>query len=117
MSADTIQENQSNENEVFTLSVQNQGQKTTTLELSSKQSSLPERRPVEVSHLKVLSIFSSNRPITASEMEISSTMTVSGHRPIAVSHLNISNIYTVMGGRPVASNDLGDSSILMGYLD
>ena len=71
--------------------------------------------------LKVIGTYSSvggSRPIIASGMDISSTLTVSGHRPIALSHLQISETYTVMGNRPVASNEIDEEpAVLMGYLD
>ena len=81
---------------------------------------LPNHRPIEDSHLNIVSTFSSvgtDRPITAGEMEISSTLAISGNRPVAVSHLQISDTYTVMGNRPVASNDIDDPAALMGFLD
>ena len=77
-------------------------------------------RPVEASHLKVVGTYTSvggARPIAASGMEVSGTLTVSGHRPIAASHLKISETYSVMGNRPVASNEIDDPATLMGYLD
>lgn len=85
-----------------------------------KQTLLPGNRPVEASHLKVVSTYTSVgglRPIVASGLEISDTLAVSGNRPIALSHLEISEIYSVMGNRPVASNDIDDPETLMGYLD
>jgi hypothetical protein len=80
----------------------------------------PGNRPIEVSHLKVVSEYSSvggTRPIVASGMEIKGTLTISGHRPIAASHLQVSETYTVMGNRPVASNEIDDLAALMGFLD
>ena len=81
---------------------------------------LPGNRPVEASHLKVVSTYKSvgaNRPVVASGMEVSNTLTISGQRPIMVSHLQVSETYTVMGNRPVAPNDIDDPALLMGYLD
>ena len=81
---------------------------------------LPNNRPIEPSHLKVLSTYKAvggDRPVTAGTMEISRTMTVSGNRPIATSVLHVSETYTVMGNRPVASNEIDDAATLMGYLD
>lgn len=80
----------------------------------------PGNRPIEVSHLKVVSEYSSvggTRPIVASGMEIKGTLTISGHRPITASHLQVSETYTVMGNRPVASNEIDDPATLMGFLD
>ncbi len=77
-------------------------------------------RPVEASHLNIVSTYSSvgsNRPVVASGLNISSTITISGARPIAVSGLKVSETYTVMGNRPVASNDIDDPASLMGFLD
>jgi hypothetical protein len=88
--------------------------------LSVRQSSLPGNRPIEASHLNIVSTYTSVgslRPITANGIKVSSTMTVSGNRPIAVSTLKISELYAVMGNRPVASNDIDDSATLMGYID
>lgn len=81
---------------------------------------LPGNRPIEASHLNVVSTYKSvgaARPVVAGGMEISSTLTISGQRPIMVSHLNVSETYTVMGNRPVASNEIDDPALLMGYLD
>lgn len=108
---------QNSEQEVMALSLQNQGQKTTTLKLSTKYGELPGKRPIEASNLIILRTFGFNRPILASDMQISSMITLSGNRPISISHLKISEKFTVMGNRPVASNELDDSGILMGYLD
>lgn len=91
-----------------------------TLALSVKPSHLlPNNRPIEPSHLDVVSTYSSlgaTRPVVRSGMKISSTMTVSGSRPIAVSTLNVSDTY-ILGNRPVASNDIDDFATLVGYLD
>lgn len=104
------------------------------------QINLPGHRPIERSHLKVISTYTSvgsQRPVTASEMQVSSSMTISGNRPIGVSTLkisdsfaisgnrpvslsvlNISSTYSIMGGRPVASNEIDDDVyVLMGYID
>lgn len=81
---------------------------------------LPNNRPVEDSHLNIVSTYTSvgsDRPVTASEIEISGTLSISGNRPIAASHLQISETFTVMGNRPVASNEIDDATTLMGYLD
>lgn len=93
---------------------------TTGLQLLDKPSDLPNHRPIEASHLKVISTYNvvgSSRPVTASTMEVSGSLSISGNRPIALSHLNISETYSVMGNRPVASNNIDDFSTLMGYLD
>ncbi len=81
---------------------------------------LPNNRPIEASHLNIVSTYRSlggTRPIVASGMEMSGTLAISGNRPIAVSHLKISETYSVMGNRPVASNETDDPIALMGYLD
>ena len=91
------------------------------LALSVKQSTLlPSNRPVEPSHLEIVSTYSSvgaARPVVKSGMKISNTLAVSGSRPIAVSTLKVSETYTVMGNRPVAPNDIDDPTTLMGYID
>ncbi len=91
------------------------------LQLAQKPAMLPGNRPVEPSHLQVLSTYKSvggSRPITASQMHISSTLVVSGNRPISTSTLAISESVHIMGNRPVASNQIDeDPAILMGYLD
>lgn len=105
------------EKEVTALSL---AEKSGGLNLLKNESGLPSNRPIEASHLKVVSTYTavgSSRPITASGMEVSSTLSISGNRPIQVSHLNISETYSVMGNRPVASNEIDDPTILMGYLD
>ncbi|MEB3224494.1 MAG: hypothetical protein VKJ86_01685 [Synechococcus sp.] len=81
---------------------------------------LPNNRPIEPSHLKVMHTYRSvggDRPVTAGLMEISSTMTVSGNRPIMASHLHISDSIVIMGNRPVAPNETDDMDTLIGYLD
>lgn len=90
------------------------------IQLITEPGLLPGNRPVEASHLKVVSTYKSvgaSRPVVASGMEVSSTLTISGQRPIMVSHLQVSETYTVMGNRPVAPNDIDDPALLMGYLD
>jgi hypothetical protein len=107
--------------EVVALSVGDKSQETSGgLKLVHQSAGLPENRPVEASHLKVVSTYTSvggERPVTASGMEVSGTLAISGNRPIAVSHLKISETYAVMGNRPVASNDIDDPATLMGFLD
>jgi hypothetical protein len=107
--------------EVVALSVKSKTETSSqSLSLVNQAGLLPGNRPIEPSHLKVVSTYNSLgglRPITASEMEISSTIAISGNRPIALSHLNISETYSVMGNRPVASNEIEDISSLIGYLD
>lgn len=91
------------------------------LQLAQKSALLPGNRPVEPSHLKIVSTYASvggSRPVTASGMHISNTLVVSGNRPISTSTLAISENYTIMGNRPVASNEIDeDPAVLMGYLD
>ncbi len=98
---------------------ENEGQKTLALSVPQK-TLLPGNRPIEPSHLEVVSTYSSvgsPRPVTKSDMKISSTLVLSGNRPITMSTLQVSETYTVMGNRPVASNDIDDPLTLMGYLD
>ncbi|MGL5032974.1 MAG: hypothetical protein ACRC6M_04135 [Microcystaceae cyanobacterium] len=105
------------EQEITALSLPNQ---TGGLKFLTHPSGLPSNRPVEASHLNVVSTYKSvgsSRPVTASGIEVSSTLTISGNRPIQVSHLKISETYSVMGNRPVASNEIDDPGLLMGYLD
>lgn len=81
---------------------------------------LPGGRPVEESHLQVVSTYTSvggSRPVVATGMKISSTLTVSGNRPISAGLLKVSETFSVMGNRPVASNEIDDPAALMGYLD
>ena len=105
------------EKEVAALSVK--GGEAVKLAIN-KSSLLPGSRPIEASHLNIVSTYNSigtPRPIVASGMNIKGTLTISGNRPIAVSGLKVSETYTVMGNRPVASNEIDDPAILMGYLD
>ncbi|AGF52602.1 slr0476 [Synechocystis sp. PCC 6803] len=88
------------------------------LDLLPTPKGMPTNRPIEASKIHVVSTYGSmgaTRPVGASTMEVSSTMTVSGNRPIALSHLHISEI--TAGNRPVASNEIDDPNTLMGYLD
>jgi hypothetical protein len=90
------------------------------LQLITEPGHLPGNRPIEVSHLNIVSTYGSlgtNRPVVSSGMEVSGTLTISGQRPIMASHLHISETYTVMGNRPVASNEEDDAELLMGFLD
>ncbi|MEB3173972.1 MAG: hypothetical protein VKN60_02110 [Cyanobacteriota bacterium] len=90
------------------------------LKLMAGDGGLPNNRPIEASHLKVVSTYTTVggvRPVGASGMELSGTLTISGNRPIALSHLKISETYSVMGNRPVASNEIDDPAALMGFLD
>lgn len=97
---------------------ENKGREALALSVQQK-TLLPNNRPVEPSHLEIVSTYSSvgaARPIVKGEMKISSTLTVSGHRPIAVSTLKVSDSY-IMGNRPVASNEIDDFATLVGYID
>lgn len=90
------------------------------IQLITEPGHLPGNRPIEASHLKVISTYGAvgtARPVVSSGMEVSSTLAISGQRPIMVSHLQVSETYTVMGNRPVASNEIDDPAMLMGYLD
>jgi len=99
---------------------ENKGRETLALSVNKGTTLLPSNRPVEPSHLEVVSTYSSvgsARPVVKSGMKVSSTLTISGSRPIAVSTLNVSETHAIMGNRPVASNDIDDPASLMGYLD
>jgi hypothetical protein len=131
----TVEKQETNETEANEANKAPQTPKTSTRGSKSKEvmalsvkgkseqlvpTALPGNRPIEPSHLKVISTYMSvggSRPIAASGMEFTGTLAVSGHRPIAVSHLNISETYSVMGNRPVASNEIDDPATLMGFLD
>ena len=122
MSAKDLKDNgsdQDDKNPSAALSVQEAAKGKSPLKLQLQEhTKLPGHRPVETSHLRVVETFSAvggSRPIVAGDMEVSSTLTISGRRPIAASHLHVSEIY-VMGNRPIASNDIDDAGI-MGYLD
>lgn len=78
---------------------------------------LPQNRPIEPSHIRVVDSIYGNRPVVASGLDISNSIVVSGNRPIVKSHLAISETYSVMGNRPVASNEIEDMSTLIGYID
>ncbi|AFZ37654.1 hypothetical protein Sta7437_4177 [Stanieria cyanosphaera PCC 7437] len=119
----TVENVETNGNQVQTVESDHHTdeQQAKTLSLSvHKNTLLPGNRPVEPSHLQVVSTYSSvgaARPIVKSGMKISNSLTVSGTRPIAVSTLKVSETYSVMGNRPVASNEIDDPSTLMGYID
>ena len=84
------------------------------------ESDLPGNRPVAASPLKVSGTVSSygTRPIAASDMEVISTIILSGNRPVSSSELAKADTTWLPGGkRPVASNDLGEEAALMGFLD
>lgn len=105
--------------EVVALSVKDKTDEEKGLKLAHTEA-LPGNRPVEASHLKVVSTYTSvggMRPVTASGMEVTGTLAISGNRPIAASHLQVHETYTVMGNRPVASNEIDDPATLMGFLD
>ncbi|TVQ45719.1 MAG: hypothetical protein EA365_07225 [Gloeocapsa sp. DLM2.Bin57] len=114
----TQTENQA-ENQETGLSLPNQPK--TGLQLKFKgDSSLPNNRPIESSHLEIVKTFSSVgslRPITKSDLKSTSHIVFSGNRPIASRTLQISETFSVMGNRPVASNQIDDPKVLMGYLD
>ena len=88
------------------------------IELLPTPKGLPSNRPVEASKLDIVSTYGAmggTRPVGASFMEMSGSLTISGNRPIALSHLNITETYS--GNRPIASNEIDDPGTLMGYLD
>ncbi|MEM8777903.1 MAG: hypothetical protein AAGF26_03340 [Cyanobacteria bacterium P01_G01_bin.49] len=108
--------------ETSALSVKDESSKTAQgIQLITDPSHhLPGNRPIEASHLDVVSTYGSvrsPRPVMSGEMEIAGTLAISGQRPIMVSHLQVSETYTVMGNRPVAPNEIDDPALLMGYLD
>ncbi len=116
------QDNAEQGKEIIALSVKPEAQKTSkALQLAQKPAILPGNRPIEPSHLKIVDRYSSvggSRPISASTMHISSTLTISGNRPVSSSALAVSETYKVMGNRPVASNEIDEEpGVLMGYLD
>jgi hypothetical protein len=119
----TVENLETNGNQLQTEESQqhNDDQQPKTLALSvHKNTLLPGNRPIEPSHLEIVSTYSSvgaARPIVKSGMKISNSLTISGTRPIAVSTLKISETYSVMGNRPVASNEIDDPTTLMGYID
>lgn len=118
----TTKTSSSKEKEVVALSVQDKSKESSDggIHLIKHSSTLPGGRPIEASHLKIVSTYHSigaDRPVTASGMDIKGTLTISGSRPIAASHLVISETYSVMGSRPVASNEIDDPTSLMGFLD
>ncbi len=118
MSTDTVAQNGKDQEDSGSLVTANEQDKTVNLEVY-KPAPLPQNRPIERSHLRVVETYNSmgQRPVTASGMEVSSSLVVSGSRPIAKSHLAISETYSVMGNRPVAANDVEDIAELIGYLD
>lgn len=90
------------------------------LKVADKGILLFGNRPVEAKHLQIVGTYKSvgsARPIVKSNLQVESTMTISGNRPITVSHLKISETFKVMSNRPVASNAIDDPLLLMGYLD
>ncbi|PHV64373.1 hypothetical protein [Cyanobacterium aponinum] len=94
---------------------------SSALKLADKSAALlPGNRPVEANHLQIVHTYTSVgsiRPVTKSNLDIKSMMTLSGNRPITASHLQISQEFKIMGNRPVASNHIDDPLLLMGYLD
>ncbi|MEM9770231.1 MAG: hypothetical protein AAF889_01280 [Cyanobacteria bacterium P01_D01_bin.73] len=89
-------------------------------DLDLVESDLPSNRPVEASPLKVSGTVSSygTRPLAASDMEVISTIVLSGNRPVSSSELSKADTTWLPGGkRPVASNDLGEEAALMGFID
>jgi hypothetical protein len=92
---------------------------STALSIQARNTLLPQNRPIEPSHLEVVSTYSSvgsNRPITKGTVNFNSSLAISGNRPIAVSTLKVSDTH-VLGNRPIASNEIDDPTTLMGYLD
>lgn len=114
--------------------------KTSASTLAVRGSSLPERRPVGPSALKVASTFGGGlalRPVEASSLKVVNTYrapeqrpiavdtlqiarieTIYGPRPVMVSTLKIDRLENAFGARPVASNQIDEEPVvLMGYLD
>ena len=101
---------------------QNQeNQESSALEIAnSNRALLRNHRPIEPRHLEIVDTYKSVgsiRPITKSDLSVTSTLVVSGSRPISAGTLQISEQYNVMGNRPVASNQIDNVFLLMGYLD
>jgi hypothetical protein len=122
----TVEELTTNGNQIETEQNQasqpsTEGKEKQTLALSvHKNALLPNNRPIEPSHLEIVSTYSSVgaiRPVSKSGIKVSSTLAISGNRPISLSTLKISETYSVMGNRPVASNQIDDPTTLMGYID
>ncbi len=114
-----VQEHDQGNNEGNSGALSLQGKEPGKLQFS-KDITLPGNRPVEASHLNVVSTYKSAggaRPVTSGTFKIASAITLSGNRPIAASHLHISDSYVVMGNRPVASNAIDDPTTLMGFID
>ncbi|MBR8827546.1 MAG: hypothetical protein DSM107014_06495 [Gomphosphaeria aponina SAG 52.96 = DSM 107014] len=113
-------EENGNENKVMALSVNDQEKKSSLQLAVNPIGGIRGQRPIEASHLKIVSTYSSVgsiRPVVASGMHFKGNLTVAGNRPIALSNLKISENYTVMGNRPVASNEIDDPVNLMGFID
>jgi hypothetical protein len=140
MTVENLQENPNQPQEGEQSPATENQQQTGALSLQIKPSSLlPGNRPISSSNLQVVRTYNSvgssrpvvasglkfsnsmtvsgNRPIVASGLEFSSALSVFGTRPITLSHLKISGTYNVMGERPVASNEIDDPLTLMGYID
>jgi hypothetical protein len=117
----TVENLETNGNQVHEEEKSENGQNREALTLSvQKGSLLPQNRPIEPSHLQIVSTYDSvgsHRPVTKGTVDFNSSLAISGNRPIAVSTLKISESYNVMGDRPVASNEIDDPSTLMGYID
>jgi hypothetical protein len=120
MTEENLQENgNQSENQETGLSLPNRHKSGLHLKFTD-DSSLPNHRPIESSHLEIVKTFSSVgslRPITRSELKTEGHIILSGNRPIGARSLEISESYSVMGNRPVASNVIDDPRTLMGYLD
>ena len=113
----TVENVETNGTQVAEAETENQ---STALSIQERNTLLPQNRPIEPSHLEVVSTYTSvgsNRPITKGTVNFNSSLAISGNRPIAVSTLQVSDTY-VMGNRPIAPNDvIDDPATLMGYLD
>jgi hypothetical protein len=119
MTVENLETNGTHEHEQEGHSENGQNREALTLSVQ-KGSLLPQNRPIEPSHLQIVSTYSSvgsNRPVAKGNIDFNSSLVISGNRPIAVSTLKISDSYSVMGNRPVAPNEIDDPSTLMGYID
>lgn len=117
MNVENLETNGNQADEAGNQSTDDQDNQALALSVSQK-TLLPQNRPIEPSHLEVVSTYSSvgsPRPVTKGNINFNSSLVISGNRPIAVSTLKISDSY--LNNRPVASNEIDDPATLMGYLD
>lgn len=112
MTTETVEQNQGNDN--------SEQKEALALKVPDSSSLFYGNRPIEPRHLQIVNTYNSvgsNRPVSKTPLDITSTLTISGNRPVTSSHLDISKDYQIMGNRPVASNAIDDPTTLMGFLD